>query len=73
MSPTDTTGDDFDFEDENNPPPLSPNRRDGFTGLRDMIQSPQRCYIVYSASARLVSSMNISINGLVNKVTHSNA
>ena len=75
MSPTDTTGDDFDFEDENNPPPLSPNRRDGFTGLRDMIQlfmlSPQRCYIVYSASARLVSSMSISINGLASKVTHS--
>jgi len=38
MSPTDKAGEDFDFEDENNPPPLSPNRRDGFTGLRDIVQ-----------------------------------
>lgn len=38
MSPTDKAGEVFDFDDENNPPPLSPNRRDRFTGLRDIIQ-----------------------------------
>lgn len=65
MSPTDKTGDDLDFEDENNPPPLSPNRRYVLTGLRDISFQFTRFFMItrmlYSNLQRLAAQASIAL------------